>query len=273
MVRGGRTLWKSATGQDDAMNAPAMNTPVEPLPAASLILLRDGLDGLEVFMIQRHRDLRFAPGATVFPGGRLDAEDSELPWRDLSLPLTDDMPQRLAAIREAFEECGLLLAAGAPDAIALDRLRVATDGTFLDRLRAAGLDPDVAALVPFARWVTPESVWRRYDTLFFIAKAPPRQTAVVDGVEAVAGFWGTPRAILAEAEAERLSLVFATRMNLLRLAGCRTVRHAMEDAARFHPLTPILPCPVDTPEGPALCIPDGLGYPLTRVPVDRARLG
>lgn len=250
-----------------------MNTPVEPLSAASLILLRDSVDGLEVFMIQRHRDLRFAPGATVFPGGRLDAEDSELPWRDLSLPLTDDMPQRMAAIREAFEECGLLMAGGTVDAALLDGLRSASGGTFLGRLLAAGLEPDVAALVPFARWLTPESVWRRYDTLFFLAKAPPRQTAVVDGVEAVAGFWGTPEAILAEAEAERLSLVFATRMNLLRLAGCRTVRHAMEEAARFHPLTPILPRPADTPEGPALCIPDGLGYPLTQVPLEQARLG
>ncbi|MFC5359958.1 NUDIX hydrolase [Azospirillum himalayense] len=251
-----------------------MNTPVEPLSAAGLILLRDSVDGLEVFMIQRHRDLRFAPGATVFPGGRLDAEDSELPWRELSLPLTDDMPQRMAAIREAFEECGLLLTGGTVDAALIDGLRTASGGgTFLDRLLAAGLEPDVAALVPFARWVTPESVWRRYDTLFFLAKAPPRQTAVVDGVEAVAGFWGTPRAILAEAEAERLSLVFATRMTLLRLAGCRTVRHAMEEAARFHPLTPILPRPADTPDGPVLSIPDGLGYPLTRVPLEQARLG
>ena len=250
-----------------------MNTPVEPLSAAGLILLRDSVDGLEVFMIQRHRDLRFAPGATVFPGGRLDAEDSELPWRELSLPLTDDMPQRMAAIREAFEECGLLMTGGAVDAALLDGLRGASGGTFLERLLAAGIEPDVGALVPFARWVTPESVWRRYDTLFFLAKAPPRQTAVVDGVEAVAGFWGTPRAILAEAEAERLSLVFATRMTLLRLAACRTVRHAMEEAVRFHPLTPILPRPADTPEGPALCIPEGLGYPLTRVLLEQARLG
>ncbi|MBK3735397.1 NUDIX hydrolase [Azospirillum brasilense] len=250
-----------------------MNTPVEPLSAAGLILLRDSVDGLEVFMIQRHRDLRFAPGATVFPGGRLDAEDSALPWRELSLPLTDDMPQRMAAIREAFEECGLLMAGGTVDSAVLDGLRNASGGTFLDRLLAAGLEPDVAALVPFARWVTPESVWRRYDTLFFLAKAPPRQTAVVDGVEAVAGFWGTPRAILAEAAAERLSLVFATRMTLLRLADCRTVRHAMEEAARFHPLTAILPRPADTPDGPVLSIPDGLGYPLTQVPLEQARLG
>lgn len=250
-----------------------MTAPVEPHPAASLIPLRDGADGLEVFMIQRHRDLRFAAGAMVFPGGRLDAEDQTPDWRTLSCALTPDLPHRLAAIREAFEECGFLLARPEADDASLDALRAPSETPFLGRLTAAGMEPAVDALVPFARWITPEAVWRRFDTMFFVARAPAGQLPVVDGGEAVSGLWGTPRAILAAAEAGELSLVFATRMNLMRLAACRTVRHAQEEAARHQPLTPILPQPAETPAGPVLRIPEGVGYAVTAMAVDQVRLG
>jgi len=250
-----------------------MSAPVEPHPAASLILLRDSADGLEVFMIQRHRDLRFAAGAMVFPGGRLDPEDQAPNWRGLSCALTPDLPQRLAAIREAFEECGILLARPEVDDARLDALRAPSANPFLERLKAAGMEPAVDALVPFARWITPESVWRRFDTVFFLTRAPVGQVPVVDGGEAVSGLWGTPRAILAAAEAGELSLVFATRMNLMRLAACRTVLHALEEAARHQPLTPILPQPVETPAGPVLRIPEDIGYSVTDVAVDQIRLG
>ncbi len=250
-----------------------MTAPVEPHPAASLILLRDGADGMEVFMIQRHRDLRFAAGAMVFPGGRLDPEDQAPDLRALSCALSPDLPHRLAAIREAFEECGILLARPEVDDARLDALRGPSANPFLDRLKAAGVEPAVDALVPFARWITPETVWRRFDTMFFLARAPARQIPVVDGGEAVSGLWGTPRAILAVAEDGELSLVFATRMNLMRLAACRSVRHAQEEAARYQPLTPILPQPMETPAGPVLRIPEGVGYAVTDVAVDQIRLG
>ncbi|WP_448206265.1 NUDIX hydrolase [Azospirillum sp. sgz302134] len=250
-----------------------MNAPVEPHPSACLILLRDGTDGLEVFMVQRHRDLRFAAGATVFPGGRLEPQDQDLNWRELSCPLTEDLPHRLAAVRETFEECGILLARPTPVEAGIAALREPSAQPFIERLSALGAEPATDALVPFARWITPEAVWRRFDTTFFLARAPSGQSVVVDGGEVVAGFWGTPRAILRAAETGQLSLVFATRMNLLRLAECRTVRHAMEEATRFHPLVPILPRPVETPSGPVLRIPDDAGYRVTEVPLDEVRLG
>lgn len=249
-----------------------MPLPVEPQPAASLILLRDGADGPEVLMVRRHEGLRFAPGATVFPGGRLDPDDQAPPPARPALA-ADHLPQRYAAIREAFEECGLLLTDPPAEGRRLAALRAAAERPFRDRLREAGLEPAVGTLVPFARWQTPETVWRRFDTTFFLARAPEGQEAEADGGEAVAAHWGSPRAIL-EAEREgRLSLVFATRMNLLRLAPCRSVADALAEAARHQPLRTILPRAVETPAGPVLRIPEGLGYAPTEFPAGLIRLG
>ncbi|MBP2314734.1 NUDIX hydrolase [Azospirillum soli] len=237
----------------------------QPIPSASLILLRDGAEGLELFMIRRNAGLRFAAGATVFPGGRVDPEDGA------GAP-GDDRTLRRAAIREAFEECGILLARGGVDAALLEVLRAPSPVPLAERLRLAGLEPAVEALVPFARWITPETVWRRFDTTFFLAPAPVGQVATVDGGEAVAGLWGTPAAILREAEAGRLSLVFATRMNLMRLSGCGSVAEALA-AAHHQPLVPILPRRIDGPAGAVFRIPDGAGYALTEVAASDVRLG
>lgn len=217
-----------------------MTTPVEPRLAASLILMRDTAAGPEVLMIRRHEALRFAPGATVFPGGRLDPEDYGEGGE-----AGGDHAHRNAAIREAFEEAGILLP------------------------RPAAL----ATLVPFARWLTPESVWRRFDTTFFLAEAPPDQEPRVDGGEAVAALWGRPAELLAAADAGALSLVFATRMTLLRLAPCRTVAEAVAEARRVQPLLPILPSPAEGADGPVMRIPDGHGFPVRELPLERVRLG
>lgn len=252
---------------------PAKIEPVEPIPAASVILLRDGADGLEVLMIRRHEGLRFAPGATVFPGGRIDPDDHAPTPPGSSAEGLDHLPQRLAAIREAFEECGILLTDPPAEGGRLAGLRSPSGGPFHERLRQAGLEPAVEALAPFARWQTPATVWRRFDTTFFLACAPDRQDAVVDGGEAVAALWGSPAVIL-EAEGKGLlSLVFATRMNLLRLAPCRTVKDALAEAARHQPMVPILPEAVQTPGGPVLRIPAGLGYAPTEFPAGLVRLG
>lgn len=246
--------------------------PPDPIPSASLILLRDAPEGLEVFMVRRSAGLRFASGATVFPGGRVDPDDRALHgWTPPDVPAAD-LPLRLAAIREAFEECGILLAHGPLDGARLAALRAPSLLDVGQRLRAVGLRPDTEALVPFARWITPETVWRRFDATFYLAPAPAGQEAVVDGGEAVEGLWATPRAILEADEAGRLSLVFATRMNLTRLAACRTVREALE-AARRQPLVPILPRFADTAAGPVLRIPEGAGYTPTEVAAGLVRLG
>ncbi|WP_372399702.1 NUDIX hydrolase [Azospirillum sp. HJ39] len=264
------------------------DAPAPPHPAATLILLRDGVDGLELLTIERHAGLRFAPGATVFPGGRLEAADHDPAWR-ASWPTAEpavgppaDLPHRVAAIRECLEECGILLAqertgpAGppGPSAVAALRAALAAGEGFGTALAAAGFVPALDRMAALARWMTPETLPRRFDTLFFLAPAPPGQEPLCDGGEAVAAQWASPRRLLAEAAAGRRRLVFATRMTLLRLAGCADVADAMACAAAGpQPPPPILPVPVDTPAGPVFRIPAGCGFSPLETPAENVRLG
>lgn len=258
--------------------------PVEPRPAASLILLRDGAEGLELFMIERHGGLRFAPGATVFPGGRVDPADHAPGWRafwpDGAVPT--DLPQRVAALRETFEECGLLLTADPsdpgsapvpdPGRLAVLRRAVAAGRPFAGALDEAGLVPAPARAVPFTRWITPDTLPRRFDTLFFLAPAPHGQIPAVDGGEAVAGLWSTPRRILDAAESGTCRLVFVTRMILLRLSGCADAESALRTAAACDP-RPIQPRRVETPAGPVFRIPEGCGFHPADTPFENVTLG
>jgi 8-oxo-dGTP pyrophosphatase MutT (NUDIX family) len=228
-------------------------SPVEPLPAATLLLLRDGAAGLEVLMLERHRDAFFS-SALVFPGGRLDPADGAS---------GEDASFRVAAIRETYEEAGVLFARGKSGQALLRAGDVAAlEGRDFVALVAGGeiaLAADL--LVPFAHWITPARSPKRYDTRFFLARAPEGQSAAADGHEAVEILWLTPRAALAEADAGRRRLVFATRLNLMRLAASATVAAALAaSAASAHKIAPISPEMYDTPSGPRIRIPEGLGY-------------
>jgi 8-oxo-dGTP pyrophosphatase MutT (NUDIX family) len=237
-------------------------TPVLALPAATLMLVRDGANGLEVLMIERHRD-SFFPGAMVFPGGQVDAEDGapETLARCRAVPGADDaaMALRVAAIRESYEEAGILLARRRGEA----RLLGASDfarGEFASLLAGGEIELATDRLVPFAHWVTPERSPKRYDTRFFVTRAPEGQAPVADGHEAVEILWLRPGAALEEAEAGRRRLVFATRLNLMRLATSEDVSGALAAAASVPVAGPICPEIYDTPSGPRIRIPEGLGY-------------
>jgi 8-oxo-dGTP pyrophosphatase MutT (NUDIX family) len=210
-----------------------------PRPAATILLLRDGADGLEVFMVVRHHAIDFAAGALVFPGGRVEESDHVLAG---TLGASAGS-FRVAAIRETFEECGVLLAraAGSPDlvdAMTLKRLegtyRAGLNGatiSFDAMLVAESLIPATDLLTHFAHWITPSNQPKRYDTQFFLAQAPAEHLAVHDGHEAVDSIWITPAAALRGAETGRYKLVFATAKNLEKLARHTTVCAAI-DAAR-----------------------------------------
>jgi 8-oxo-dGTP pyrophosphatase MutT (NUDIX family) len=214
-------------------------------PAATIMLLRDGPSGIEVFMVVRHHAIDFASGALVFPGGRVEESDHELA-ADNCPPLEgvdiEAMAFRIAAIRETFEECGVLLARplgsdALIDAATLRRLedqhRAALNAgsiSFDAVLGSEGLAPAPDLLVHFAHWITPSNQPKRYDTHFFLAEAPPEHLAVHDGWEAVESIWITPAQALADTEAGRYKLVFATAKNLEKLGRATSVREAMETA-------------------------------------------
>ena len=257
-----------------------MSTPsaaAAPKLAATILLVRDGASGLEVFMVERHHKIDFATGAMVFPGGKIEAGDRDPRLRAHCAgaeTLDDDARSvRVGAIRETFEECGVLLARPRASAalVSADRLRE-IEARWRDRLNAdeAGLvdvalaeDLELASdlLVPYAHWVTPEMVPKRFDTYFFLVAAPPDQVAVHDGGESVDSVWTTAQHALAEAEAGRRTIIFPTLMNLNLLGEARDVADALA-RTRARSVVTVRPRIGRTPEGkPELLIPPEAGYP------------
>lgn len=183
--------------------------PVRPRPAASVLLLR-GTGPWHVLMMRRPGGADFAPGAHVFPGGSVHPEDRMLGER-----------HRACALRELFEEVGVLLARkgerwATPAECEQLRLRLAHGVNFPTALRDAGLAADLDGLAYFARWITPEAVRRRFDTRFYLAGMPPGQEIVAQPGEVVSWLWAAPRELLADPQ---LSLVFATRKILELVAA------------------------------------------------------
>jgi len=257
------------------MSAPA--PAAAPKLAATILLVRDGASGLEVFMVERHHKIDFATGAMVFPGGKIEAGDSDprLCGRCAGATTLDDDARsvRVGAIRETFEECGVLLARPRASAalVSADRLRE-IEARWRDRLNSdeAGLadvalveDLELACdlLVPYAHWVTPEMVPKRFDTYFFLVAAPPDQVAVHDGGESVDSVWTTAQHALAEAEAGRRTIIFPTLMNLNLLGEARDVADALA-RTRMRSVVTVRPKLGRTPDGkPELLVPPEAGYP------------
>ncbi|MGH7124078.1 MAG: NUDIX hydrolase, partial [Stellaceae bacterium] len=238
-----------------------------PLPAATLLLLRDSPEGIEVLLTTRHDAAGFAAGATVFPGGKMDAGDRDGAYRD---------PLRVAAIRETFEECGILLARRAASGPLLGRTALADllaqqpAGTdFCAWVARAGLTLATDPLVPFAHWITPADQPKRFDTHFFLAPAPD-QVARHDGHEATIVHWLTAEGAIAAARRGEIKLVLPTRLNLLKLGRSKTVAEALEAARRAAVVT-VQPEIVDTAGGPAFQIPAAADYGVTEVLVSSYR--
>lgn len=247
--------------------------------AATILLLRDDPAGMEVFMVVRHQQIDFASGALVFPGGKLAAGDSDPRLAQLCSGAadlsTEQLALRVGAIREAFEESGVLLArrrgtsnllgAEALDALG-ERYRKPLDKGEIgiaDMLEAEGLELACEVLVPFAHWITPTFMPKRFDTFFFLAVAPDQQIAGHDGREMVDSVWLRPDVALAEAAAGTRTLVPATALNVQLLGEQKTVAAALE-AARTRPLVTVLPEVVELAAGEqaprTLRIPANAGY-------------
>ena len=243
----------------------------DPIPAATLVLMRAGRDGPpELLMTERTGRMAFAAGALVFPGGRIDADDHRTA-KPFDLP---DAAARIAAIRETIEETGLapgLSPAPAPALAETLRDAIMAERPFAELLVDHGLALDLKALTPFARWCPNFRETRRFDTLFYLAEAPPDMPdPVVAEAEAVRAFWASAEEILADVDAGNAHVIFPTRRNLERLARFASIEEAYADAAR-HPVTKITPWVAEVDGAPHVCIPQGIGYPVTSEPLESAK--
>jgi 8-oxo-dGTP pyrophosphatase MutT (NUDIX family) len=253
-------------------------------PSSTVLMVRDGSAGLEVFMVKRNHAIDFASGAMVFPGGKLAEGDSDpvLMGRHARPGSFDPALTSFAfgAIREAFEESGLLLARAKGDGNLLSAARVEKldhwreplnrgDRSLRDLAETEGLDYALDTLVPFAHWITPEVMPKRFDTWFFLAPAPADQIGVHDGSESVESEWVGAQQALDDWEAKTRTIVFATRMQLVKLARSNTVAEAMA-ACRKDAIVDVMPVldKVSFSE-PHLRIPAEAGYGITEVPLSR----
>lgn len=259
-----------------------MSEEVRPRLASTVLMLRDGARGLEVLMVTRNLAVEFASGALVFPGGRIDPGDSGFVNRCRPFSGSDDrsLVLRVAGIRETYEEAGILLARrpGADTLLTGEEL-AALEAALQKELGRKATFPDLAAsgrvelatdlMVPFAHWVTPVGLPKRYDTHFFLAPAPPGQAVSHDGFEAVETKWISPQEALAAAESGRATIVFATRLNLMKLGAHDSVAAALA-AARTGRIVTVCPEIADGPSGTILRIPAEAGYGISEAPLDRS---
>lgn len=233
-----------------------------PRPAATVLLVRDGDDGVELFLMRRQTTMAFAGGMTVFPGGGVDPRDGDasLPWAG---PAPDRWAQWLgsspvdarelvcAAVRETFEECGVLLAGPSAGEVVddvssldseSDRLAlISREVALSDLLQRRGLVVRSDLLRPWAHWVTPEFEPRRYDTRFFLAAVPPGQKArhVPDGEASESG-WSSASAVLDEFAAGTVVMLPPTLVAVEEVAAAVSVAALLDQARVLAPVMPSL---------------------------------
>ncbi len=239
---------------------------VPPNDAATLVLVRDGAAGLEVFCVERSKESRFMGGAIVFPGGKLDPRDAGAEWDALVTPprraafANDEAHLRalaIAACRESLEEAAILPVTGAcaqNDLLALRTRLEAEPDALRAFLAERSLRLELSALHAFARWVTPTAESRRFDARFFVAVAPAGQTGAHDDFETKSSFWATPAEILRRFEAGEVQLMPPTHRTISLLAEHRDAQAVLAYSARAC-LDPIQPRLVKQGETLALVLP------------------
>ena len=197
--------------------------------AATVIVGRDTSEGLQVFMVRRSAGAVFLPDRYVFPGGRVDDADRDEAARRLHGSAGDvDPAYAMTAARETFEEVELLFAdrmVHADELAGLRREMLAGKSSFGEVLSRLDTSVDASQMRYFSRWITPkgELATRRYDTRFFVARAPENQVAEADATEVLDGRWIAPADALAANARGEINLIFPTIKHLERIAPYRTV--------------------------------------------------
>ncbi|MGY1843115.1 NUDIX hydrolase [Modestobacter sp. SYSU DS0875] len=262
-----------------------MSTPAPVRQAATVLVVRDGAAGLEVHLLRRTRGMPAAGGMTAYPGGGVDERDGDVETAWVGPPpaewaATWGCDERLArelvcaAVRETFEEAGVLLAGPpegggvVPDVSGADwedqrRALVARELSLAELLAARGLAVRADLLRPFAHWITPPAERRRYDTKFFLALLPVGQEARDVSGEADEAGWATPAAALAEHAAGTRPMLPPTVHTLGQLAAFPDAAAALAGSPPA-PVAPITPRFVRGPGGLVAVLPDGTRIPMVR---------
>jgi glyoxylase-like metal-dependent hydrolase (beta-lactamase superfamily II)/8-oxo-dGTP pyrophosphatase MutT (NUDIX family) len=204
-------------------------------PAATVLLLRDGPQGIEVLMTRRSMTASFAPGAYVFPGGGIDAADAQAHGMAQRRTTQSDLhlTQAIAAIRESFEELGVLFARHADGrwADALDIAAIDRKGPFAAQCQARGLSLAAEQVFVLAHWITDRDLPRRFDVPFLVARMPEGQTPVADESEQFEPVWVRPQDALDRHAAGQFFIIFPTIRTLERLKAFATVDAVLQACA------------------------------------------
>ena len=263
---------------------------MEPRDAATVMIIRNQNNSdsgpIEVFMLKRNVNLDFVGGAYVFPGGAVDSADIEVANdgalsdsrslfpSELSRNGSDGLRFRVAAIRECFEEAGLMMARrsgssslislnSAADKLLFEAYRDALNRkeiSFEELLRAEGLLLATEEFYIFSHWITPKGAVRRYDTRFFLAVAPTDQVALHDDYETVANVWIEPLQAIRQHKAGEFDLILPTVKNLEAISGFANVKEAIEGARALESIPVIMPRLVRDGTGTRILLPGDYGF-------------
>ncbi|MEZ5709551.1 MAG: NUDIX domain-containing protein [Blastomonas sp.] len=271
-------------GNDEAMGEQQLvdartGEPLAPAtPAATLVVMRDDPQGgpAELLMVQRSREMVFAGGATVFPGGRVDPDDHAMGAQFAPHLEPDEAAARIAAIRETLEETGYCVGIdGSPDIALVKQVRQALHAgdAFSALCRDAGWRLDLDAMVAFARWRPPFNESRVFDTRFYVTRdLGESQHVEVDATENTHVFWASAQRVIDMAAEGEAKIIYPTHRNLERIALYPSY-DALIGHIREFPSRMIMPRVQEREGRRYLCIPEDAGYPVTAEAIDTAMRG
>ena len=255
------------------------------IPASTVLVIRDGIDDIEVFMVVRHHQIDFASGALVFPGGKVDENDLNPKLRKYTISSNEindqELSYRIAGIRECYEEADVLFAYEENDSEIISNERLAKlikwrekfnnkEGSMYDFAAEENIKFNLDNLIPFAHWITPQMMPKRFDTYFYIAEAPKDHLGGHDGKESVDSVWITPKQALDDCYAKKRTIIFPTRMNLEKLSRFKTVKEALEKIKKETIIT-VEPKIEKNNDGVFLTIPESAGYGLIKEPIENLK--
>ena len=255
------------------------------IPASTVLVIRDGVDDIEVFMVVRHHQIDFASGALVFPGGKVDESDLNPELRRhvvTEKEISDEeLSYKIAGIRECYEEADVLFAyeQNEKEIISSGKLKKLAQwrekfnnkkGSMFDFAVKENIKFNLDNLIPFAHWITPKMMSKRFDTYFYIAEAPKDHIGKHDGKESIDSIWISPKQALEDCIAEKRTIIFPTRMNLEKLSKFRTVSEALEEVKKETVIT-VEPKIEKNEDGVFLTIPEKAGYGLIKEPIENLK--